>query len=45
MYTLVNNPPTTTIYCCERGGIHLVIQNINIGTIGVSERLYLASDS
>ncbi len=31
MYTLVNNPPTTTIYCCERGGIHLVIQNINIG--------------
>ena len=31
MHTLVSRPPTTSIYCCEHGGIHLVYQNINIG--------------
>ena len=31
MHTLAVNPPTTTIYCCDRGGVHLVIQNVNIG--------------
>ena len=31
MHTLAVNPPTTTIYCCDRGGVHLVIHNVNIG--------------
>ena len=31
MQTIVNNPPTATIYRCEHGGIHLICQNVNIG--------------
>ena len=35
MHTLAVNPPTTTIYSCDRGGIHLVIQNVNIGMYAI----------
>ena len=31
MHTLAVTPPSTTIYCCDRGGVHLIIQNVNIG--------------
>ena len=31
MHTIVHEPPLTTIYCCDHGSIHLVVQNINIG--------------
>ena len=31
MQNLANQPPFVTIYICERGGVHLVIRNVNIG--------------
>jgi len=31
MHTLVNEPSLTTIYCCDKGGIHLVVHNVNVG--------------
>tara|TARA_B100000686_G_scaffold28265_1_gene28286 strand:- start:590 stop:1000 length:411 start_codon:yes stop_codon:yes gene_type:complete len=31
MHTLANEPSLTTIYCCDKGGIHLVVHNANIG--------------
>ena len=31
MHTLVNEPSLTTIYCCDQGGIHLVVHNVNVG--------------
>ena len=31
MRILFKNPPLCTIYLCERGGIHIVTHNVNVG--------------
>ena len=31
MHTLANEPSLTTIYCCDKGGIHLIVHNVNVG--------------